>query len=95
MGTIRGVTIKGQLTGDEDLRIEGNVEGTIDLHGHLTLLGRVDGNIQADSVDITSSANVHANVLTKRLGLQDGAQFNGSVNTERARAAIEIARRRG
>lgn len=94
MGTIRGVTIKGQLLADEDLRLEGSVEGTIEMRGHLTVLGDVNGSIQADAIDIGPSARVRANVLTKHLAMAEGAQFNGSVNTERARAAIEIAKRR-
>ncbi|HET7373892.1 MAG TPA: polymer-forming cytoskeletal protein [Gemmatimonadaceae bacterium] len=94
MTTIRGVRIRGQLLAEEDLSIDGDVEGTIDLRGHLTVLGRFEGSIQADAVDIGPDARVQANVLTKQLALAEGAQFNGSVNTERARAAIEVARRR-
>ena len=80
MLTTSGLTIKGQLLADEDVRIEGTFEGTIEVRGHSLVLG--------------PSARVTANVLTAHLELAEGAEFNGSVNTERARAAIEIARRR-
>jgi cytoskeletal protein CcmA (bactofilin family) len=80
MLTTGGLTIKGQLLADEDVRIEGSFEGTIEVRGH--------------SLSIASSAHVRANVVTHRLELAEGAEFNGSVNTDRARAAIEVARHR-
>lgn len=112
MLSMGGLTIRGQLLADEDVRIEGSFEGTIEVRGHdlvtgegsridaavsarsVRVLGRVDGNIQADVVELGPSARVQANVLAKQLAVADGAQFNGAVNTERARAAIEVARRR-
>ncbi|HET7618614.1 MAG TPA: polymer-forming cytoskeletal protein [Vicinamibacterales bacterium] len=60
----------------------------------VTVHGRLKGCVNADVVDVASSALVDASVLAKTLALEDGAQFNGPVNTERARAAGEIARRR-
>lgn len=80
MLTTGRLTIKGQLQADEDVLIEGNFEGTIEVRGHSLVLG--------------PSARVTANVLTAHLEVAEGAQFNGSVNTERARAAVEVARRR-
>jgi cytoskeletal protein CcmA (bactofilin family) len=60
----------------------------------VTVHGKLEGYINADVVDIVASALVDANVITKKLALEEGAQFNGSVNTERARAAGEVARHR-
>jgi cytoskeletal protein CcmA (bactofilin family) len=112
MARTGALIIKGELTAEEDLTIEGTFEGSIDLRGHdlvasensqldaavtariVTVMGRVEGQIVADLVDIGSTAIVRANVMTRQLALADGAQFNGSVNTERARAAVEIARHR-
>ena len=62
--------------------------------GTVTVNGRLDGHITADSVDIRPGALVPATLLTKQLALEDGASFNGSVNTERARAAASIAKHR-
>ena len=39
-------------------------------------------------------ANLTATVVAKKLAIQDGALFNGSINTERARAAGDVARHR-
>ena len=112
MGRTGGLSIRGELSAEEDLRIDGIFEGSIDLHGHdlvtgetsqidaavsarvVTVLGRVQGQIVADLVDIGETAVVRANVMTRQLALAEGAQFNGSVNTERARAAVDIARHR-
>jgi cytoskeletal protein CcmA (bactofilin family) len=112
MATTGTLVIRGELTAEEDLRIDGTFQGAITLRGHhlivgegssvdaalsarvVTLLGTVKGQIVADIVDIARTAHVQANVLAKQLALEDGALFNGSVNTERAAAAIEVARHR-
>ena len=106
------LVIKGELTADEDLTIDGTFEGEIVVHGHavvtaegsnvraaisaraVTLLGQLNGQVSADVVDIGRTAHVQANVVAKHLALADGAEFNGSVNTDRAIAAVEVARRR-
>ena len=47
------ITFKGELSGDEDLLIQGYVEGTITLKGNqLTIgrLGKVKANISAKSI---------------------------------------------
>ncbi|HTI38490.1 MAG TPA: polymer-forming cytoskeletal protein [Vicinamibacterales bacterium] len=62
--------------------------------GIVSVNGRLDGHITADFVEVRPGALVTANLLTKQFSLEDGAQFNGAVNTERARAAASIARHR-
>lgn len=62
--------------------------------GSVTVNGRLDGHITADFVELLPGATVTANLLTKQFALEDGAKFNGAVNTERARAAASIARHR-
>jgi cytoskeletal protein CcmA (bactofilin family) len=106
------LVIKGELSADEDFRIDGTFEGAIVLNGHdlvtgersnvraavsarsVTLLGQLDGQISAELVAIGATARVQANVMAKHLALADGAEFNGAVNTERALAAIQVARHR-
>jgi cytoskeletal protein CcmA (bactofilin family) len=60
----------------------------------VTVDGYLEGHIIADSVDIGPTARVEANVIAKRFALEEGAHFKGAVNTERARAAGNIARHR-
>src|SRR4051794_31951434 len=104
--------IKGDLTAEEDLTIDGSFEGAIDLHRHhlttgagsdvkarvsaraVTVLGRLEGHITADAVDIRPTAVVEASLVTKQFALEEGGRFNGQVNTERARAAGDILRHR-
>ncbi len=104
--------IKGELTADEDLTIDGSFEGAIDLKGHrlttgpqsqvkasvsaraVTVLGRLEGHIVADAVEIRPTAVVDANLITTKFALKEGGRFNGQVNTERARAAGDISRYR-
>lgn len=62
--------------------------------GTVTINGRLDGHITADLVELLPGSTVTANLLTKQFALEDGAKFNGAVNTERARAAASIARHR-
>jgi cytoskeletal protein CcmA (bactofilin family) len=61
----------------------------------VTVHGQFEGQIEAEMVHVTSGADVNATVITKKLMIQEGAQFTGAVNTERARAASEIAKHRG
>jgi cytoskeletal protein CcmA (bactofilin family) len=56
--------------------------------------GHLDGHISTELLQITSSAVVNAGVVTTKLSLQDGAQFNGPVNTDRAKAAASVAKHR-
>jgi cytoskeletal protein CcmA (bactofilin family) len=107
-----GLMIKGELTADEDLTIDGSFEGSIDIPGHhlvtgassnvsasvtahvVTVRGRLEGHINAERVGISPTALVDASVVTDHLALEDGATFNGAVNTDRARAAGDIVRHR-
>jgi cytoskeletal protein CcmA (bactofilin family) len=107
-----GLTIKGDLTADEDVTIDGTFDGTIEVRGHRMVIGsgstvkamvtaatvavhgRLEGHIAADRVDIAPTAVVEASVVAGRLTVAEGAQFNGPVNTERARAAGSVARHR-
>ena len=60
----------------------------------VTVDGYLEGHITADSVDIGPTATVEANVIARHFAIEEGAQFRGAVNTERARAAGNIARHR-
>jgi cytoskeletal protein CcmA (bactofilin family) len=51
----RSITIRGDVTGDEDLFIQGRVEGTIDLKQHSVTVGsegRVKANVKGRTVTI-------------------------------------------
>jgi cytoskeletal protein CcmA (bactofilin family) len=94
------LTIDGVFEGTIDLNgyalttgKSSSVNATVSA-GAVTVNGRLDGHITADMVELRPGALVTANLITKQFALDDGAQFNGAVNTERARAAASIARHR-
>ncbi len=91
---------KGELAADEDLVIEGQVEGTIAHHKkNLTVgkQGRVKADIDASSVivegqlvgdihgeEIVTLANgsdVTGNIFCRRIVIEDGARFDGKIDT--------------
>jgi cytoskeletal protein CcmA (bactofilin family) len=92
------LVFRGELEADEDLILQGRVEGSIrhtrsitigidgvvvgDIHAaSVTVEGRVEGNLYGTaSVLIGASANVQGNVVAPRVGITEGAQFNGSVD---------------
>ena len=61
---------------------------TVTVHGHF------EGQIEAEVLHVHPGADVTATVIAKKLTISDGALFNGSVNTDRARAAGDVARHR-
>lgn len=86
MATI-GETIrfKGDLTGDEDLEVLGQVEGKIELPDHQLTIGkggRVDAEVNAKSVLIIGS--VKGNVTaTERLEVQASGTVEGDIRAPR------------
>ena len=95
------IRIKGDVTGDEDLVIQGHVEGSINLKGHSVTISKsakVKANIEAnqiivegelsgdmngdEKVVIRETGNVHGNIISPRVNLEDGAMFKGSIEME-------------
>ena len=62
--------------------------------GVVVVHGQIDGHIAADRVELSPTGVVTGSVVSAKLLMVDGAVFNGPVNTERARAAGEVAKRR-
>ena len=63
----QGITINGRLTGEEDLIIEGRVEGTIALNNHLIV--EQTGSVVADveTVELTVRGRVTGNIVAGEL----------------------------
>jgi len=99
----KSVVFKGEFEADEDLLIDGRVEGkithraehlTIGPHGdvkadimaqRVLVQGRVVGNIHAtDTIVIEPSAHVAGNLFAPRVGLKEGAEFDGRIQMARA-----------
>jgi cytoskeletal protein CcmA (bactofilin family) len=99
---------KGELAADEDLILQGRVEGSIhhtqsltvgvdgvvigDTHARsIVVEGTVEGDLRASvSVLVAATAKVRGNIAAPRVGITEGANFNGSVDMSGAHAAGRI-----
>ncbi len=97
----KSVLVKGELSGSEDLYLDGEVEGSVELRGHnltvgphgrvrahtrakdVVVHGKVDGNINADRVELKKSAIHVGNIVTQRVIIEEGAFFKGSIDVQR------------
>ena len=81
----QGVLVEGRITSSQDLRIDGTVEGTIEVGDHLLIVGKgaaVKANLVARSILI--SGTVVGNVTaTERLDLQATGSVEGDINSPR------------
>jgi cytoskeletal protein CcmA (bactofilin family) len=85
----KSVVVKGELSGSEDLIIDGEIEGSISLRGQSLTVGpngRLRANIEARNVILHGrvDGNVHA---TERVELRKTASLAGDIST--ARISIE------
>lgn len=81
----KSVVIKGELSGSEDLFIDGQVEGSIELKGNRLLVGpngRVKANVNARSAVIQGKmeGNIRA---SDRVDLKQTAVVTGDIATQR------------
>jgi cytoskeletal protein CcmA (bactofilin family) len=95
----KSVVIKGEVTGSEELYIDGQVEGSIELKNNrltigpngrvharinargLVVEGKLEGNINGgERVELRRTAVVMGDVVTRRIVIEDGAYFKGSVD---------------
>jgi cytoskeletal protein CcmA (bactofilin family) len=85
----KSVVVRGELSGSEDLYVDGEVEGSISLRGQSLTIGpngRVRANLEARNVIVHGS--VDGNVIASdRVDLRKSASLTGDIST--ARVAIE------
>src|SRR5262249_17601116 len=94
----QGIRIKGEVTGSEDLYIDGVVEGKLNLaNGSLTIgpngvvkadvnarevvvRGQIEGKVSGrDKVQLLGTGQIHGEVQTERLAIEEGASLRGKV----------------
>jgi cytoskeletal protein CcmA (bactofilin family) len=81
----KSVQIKGELTGSEDLYLDGEIEGNIDLRDHSLIIGP-NGKIKAGITarDLVVHGKVEGNVTaTGRVELRKSCTLVGDVSTQR------------
>jgi len=92
----KSVVIKGELNGSEDLTIEGQVEGKIELKEHALTIGpngKIKAQVFAKSVIVLGE--VHGNVTaSEKVDIRDGGSVDGDIVSPRV-AIAEGAHFRG
>jgi cytoskeletal protein CcmA (bactofilin family) len=107
--SVLGPTLKfrGELSAQEDLIIQGSVEGSIthtqsltvgtdgtmkgDIRARVIVVdGKVEGDLYAtESVSIRATAKVKGNIFAPRIGITEGAFFQGQVEMQPSGAAVQ------
>src|SRR5436190_15100050 len=82
----QGIRIKGEVTGTEDLFVDGFVEGKLNLTANSCLTVGPNGNVKADLVarEIIVRGKVEGRVTARdKLQIGSTGQINGEVQTDR------------
>lgn len=85
----KSVVVRGELSGSEDLYVDGEVEGSISLRGQSLTIGpngRVRANLEARNVVVHGRVDGNVNA-SDRVDLRKSASLTGDIST--ARVAIE------
>jgi cytoskeletal protein CcmA (bactofilin family) len=81
----QSIHIKGELTGNEDLIIDGVVEGKIDLREHHLTIGkngRIKADLHAKTVTIIGEVAGHV-TAEEKVELQETAKLQGNIMAPR------------
>lgn len=81
----KSVVIKGELSGSEDLYVDGNVEGKIELNSHSLTIGpngKVKADVSAKAVVIQGKLEGSVNA-SDRVDLRKTAVVTGDLTTQR------------
>jgi cytoskeletal protein CcmA (bactofilin family) len=92
----KSVVIKGELNGSEDLTIEGQVEGKIELKDHALTIGpngKIKAQIFAKSVIVLGEVNGNVSA-SEKVDIRDGGSVDGDIISPRV-AIAEGAHFRG
>jgi cytoskeletal protein CcmA (bactofilin family) len=92
----KSVVIKGELNGSEDLTIEGQVEGKIELKEHALTIGpngKIKAQIFAKSVIVLGEVNGNV-AASEKVDIRDGGSVDGDIVSPRV-AIAEGAHFRG
>ena len=79
----KGVVVKGQIHSREDLTIEGEVEGTIEMSGHRLTVdeqGHVRAGVKARIVEVHGSVEGQVDAVDK-VYIRKGAKFVGDIHS--------------
>ncbi len=92
----KSVVIKGELNGSEDLTIEGQVEGTIQLRDHVLTIGpngKIKAQVFAKAVIVLGEVNGNV-TASEKVDIRDNGSVDGDIVSPRV-AIAEGAHFRG
>ena len=101
----KSVVIKGELSGSEDLTIEGHVEGKIELKDNILTIGpngRIKAAVFAKAVIVLGE--VHGNIAaSEKVDIRDGGSVDGDIVSPKVaiaegahfRGAVDMQRKAG
>ena len=92
----KSVVIKGELSGSEDLTIEGRVDGKIELRQHVLTIGpngKIDAEVFAKSVVVMGEVNGNV-TATEKINIRENGSVDGDISAPRV-AIAEGAHFRG
>jgi cytoskeletal protein CcmA (bactofilin family) len=78
------ITVRGALSGEEDLLVEGRIEGSIALSGHLIVAtgGVLQADVEVESIEV--HGEVEGDIVASRsVTIDKGAQVSGNVRAPR------------
>lgn len=83
-----GTSIEGDVVSGGDIRIDGNLKGTLKTRGKLVVgpTGTIDGEVTCQNADVSGNVRGKINV-TELLSLKNTAKINGEITT--GKLAIE------
>lgn len=83
-----GTSIEGDVVSSGDIRIDGNLKGTLRTRGKLVVgpTGTIDGEVSCQHADVSGNIRGKINV-TELLSLKNSAKINGEIIT--GKLAIE------
>jgi cytoskeletal protein CcmA (bactofilin family) len=96
----RSIVIKGEVSGQEGLFVDGTVEGAIRFPDHRVKSGpglvmrAVKGNTHcSDLLDVRAESTIRGDIVTRRIRIDDGAVLRGTWRFRRRRRARKNRRR--
>ncbi len=78
------ISVRGTLSGRENLIVEGRLEGSVNLEGHLTVaeVGVVHANIEVQNIDVYGEVAGDI-VASETISIQKGSRVSGNVRAPR------------
>lgn len=78
------ITVRGTLTGEEDLIVEGRIEGSVSLAGHLIVAqsGVLEADLDVQSIEVHGEVRGDI-VASQSITIDKGANVTGNVRAPR------------